>query len=988
MIQSQSRRRAIGRTPALAIQTAASTTIKTLLAVCRSHPMCVDQPKVSYTSNTASPKSTFRGGGDLLPWINIHANTQIPEHCTTTACCSGNPHPYLRYSKLKLSSKPPDEKQNPRQCANVALNETVERWCRAALPCSYCMQTCSACHHLLRKRNGRLKAICQSTPIQSGTKRNPQPNDFFQRIQKVILAVKAEEGCRYETFLPPVIISCIANQNIYLHGQHKLPCRVDSLLSLSNLLSICMTSGNVDIHSGQMSQFPLNKAPTKSRTPCSDISIKSQSNCNLSNKVTAHLLQRRHVSGQLKHILGRRTSYAVSSVNGIRCNNSAIESKASVLCFNSPCSSGRKMFEFFNGHEYFRAKGGFQPTRYAHSLHGMDDFSDHHACMTTHFDQLQYGTPSESAVVSLLDKSSTLKWLQSDSLSLAQSMRSSYQVMQEITRLVEETLADGSYITEINACHMIHLLGQAGRGRLAWKVWQAILANSRHEIHPELFAVAIRACAMSSMQREAEDVFAQALIQIRKDFAANSSAQPTVPSSTIATASEFCRSTTSSSQQSQTYSFSSYGAVFAAAQFVAAMQGNVKGAYSVVRTMISQYHLPPTRAHRLQLLFAHARAGDLVGAQACFNDILTNHSRQDDQAYRYMLEAHAQVGDVDGAERIFSEMEHACQTFDGRAVTSLVKAYTRSNNADGALLVLSRFLTEYHITPPIKAFTIVMRVFADRGDVSGVESTMRLMKQSRQHLDTASFEFLIHAYVNNGQFTEAMEIYKRVFWQSDHHRPTFLLHKVLLSHFVDMKDLTSASILLLRCQIHGHNPSRMLSKAGLASVTEHATNVLMNFGHEHINSPFEHANWLNSSSHNIPRNPPERLQNSHSNAIKNTAEHEKPISTSLNTVNYKEQAENRWNIVDENPQEYTVEDSMSPYFEHSSTNHLCNRSESISALRNHAWYLQRNETIINRTQSTQRVGAKNPRTWCKYCQKFVLTIPLPFLQNLRETPSS
>ncbi|EGD78613.1 hypothetical protein PTSG_01590 [Salpingoeca rosetta] len=480
---------------------------------------------------------------------------------------------------------------------------------------------------------------------------------------------------------------------------------------------------------------------------------------------------------------------------------------------------------------------------------------------------------------SLFTKATRHRWLQADPLVLAQRMRSSHPFAMQVTKHVQTAITEHD-ITPVDACHMMNVLGQAGRGRLALKVWQHItVGRSKRDIHPDLYCVALRACALSGLLRDAEDIFASALAFVDAisaqqhattssdspvfNTSCNNAASLSSPTSLLrpqSNASEHAStadswwspsSPSSSSspphhhhhhhqqhqhphhqQQQQHYDeqpshdVTSFAPVFAAMQLAFAMQGNVKETYGVVRLMMEKYHLPPHRSHRLHLLLAHARAGDVAGAQACFHDVVAPHASRDDRAHRYLLEAHAQCGDVEGAEHVFASIEAACGSFDARAIISLVKAYRIAGDAAGAHRALERIMREYRMKPPVKAFTAAIRAHADAGDVEGATHTMRLMKECGVEPDVSAFEFLIHAYLNSGNRAEAMRVYERVFTQDSPLRPTPLIHEALLSHHMTAGDAVAAAAVLLRFQLHNHSAARVLGRREMWEVVEQGAAII------------------------------------------------------------------------------------------------------------------------------------------------------------------
>ena len=584
-------------------------------------------------------------------------------------------------------------------------------------------------------------------------------------------------------------------------------------------------------------------------------------------------------------------------------------------------------------------------------------------------------------LLSLFEQRPSHEWLQGDLYALAQHMRSSRFVMSEVTSKVQHELnSAGRQMSDVDACFMMHLLAQAGRSRLAMHVWNRVTGSNRasHTIPLDLYATALRACALGSLTREADTIFDAALQCMSHHSHSHSHSQQQgrgalahATGGTPATSSRVGAGAGAGEP-------AGLGSVFAAMQLVLAMQGNVRGTYRIARMMMTDFGVEPGRSHRLLLLLAHARAKDVDGARKCFEDVVAPHDHDSDRAHRYMIEAHAAVGDVKGAEEAFCAMEAACTHFDPRCVVSLVKAYQVAQDPGGAGAALRRLVREYGITPPVKAFVAVVRAHAAAGDVEGAEDAIRLMKACGLNPTMTAFEFLIHAYLNSGDLVRARQVYSHVFRRHSAIAPTPLIHAAMLNHHMRAGDALGAAMVLLWAQAHGHvlgkhvDPDQLweAAQAGVAALDgarttqAAATAVVAAEGGE-----MDDMTSQGSAAHRQ-----EGGSGQHVAKGQGGEHHHRRNQKNKKTKNKKKQ------LPSGGPERASAWQAQA---ERPLTDH--ERNQVIAMMRNHAWHHQTGRAASKREMEQPQPSQTEPRctpdtagaaglrrVWCATCREYIL----------------
>eukprot|EP00929_Paragymnodinium_shiwhaense_P019977 TRINITY_DN13455_c0_g1_i1.p1 TRINITY_DN13455_c0_g1~~TRINITY_DN13455_c0_g1_i1.p1 ORF type:complete len:764 (+),score=172.93 TRINITY_DN13455_c0_g1_i1:145-2436(+) len=178
----------------------------------------------------------------------------------------------------------------------------------------------------------------------------------------------------------------------------------------------------------------------------------------------------------------------------------------------------------------------------------------------------------------------------------------------------------------------------------------------------------------------------------------------------------------------------------------------------------------PGRPHIHAVMVAHAKKGDLDGAEAWLRVLESRDMPADAYSYNILISAAAQLGDQKAAEDIVLRMQAAGVTPDVVTHSSMIGALAEANNASGALAWLY-MAEDNELEPDLACYNQAIKAFSRAGNSTGAEHLARRLLRHSHTPDVYTYNSLLGALAKDGNPAQA-EFWLDHMQRSARHRHT------------------------------------------------------------------------------------------------------------------------------------------------------------------------------------------------------------------------
>jgi len=213
-----------------------------------------------------------------------------------------------------------------------------------------------------------------------------------------------------------------------------------------------------------------------------------------------------------------------------------------------------------------------------------------------------------------------------------------------------------------------------------------------------------------------------------------------------------------------------------------------------------------------KLINTFARSGDVVGAERCFDEMVSAGLRPDTVSYSTVVGACARGCELRQGEVWLERMRQSKVKTNEVSYSSLISAYAKRAETSKVEQWLGRMVAD-GVLPDAVVYNSAIDACASKGDVGGSEDWLLRMAEAKVEADVVSFSAVLRACTRGGRWAEAEHWFER-----------------MLSARVEA-DSVSYNAIINACAQHGHVPraeqwlEQMLSSRTRADVVSYSSIV-------------------------------------------------------------------------------------------------------------------------------------------------------------------
>ncbi|KAI9017492.1 hypothetical protein BC832DRAFT_588752 [Gaertneriomyces semiglobifer] len=161
-----------------------------------------------------------------------------------------------------------------------------------------------------------------------------------------------------------------------------------------------------------------------------------------------------------------------------------------------------------------------------------------------------------------------------------------------------------------------------------------------------------------------------------------------------------------------------------------------------------------------KLLKGYARAGDVGGALALFQDVRRNGITPDVKTFTTLIEAHARVGDAMGVGEWWARADESKCPMDAVGISVAIAAATAAGHSDLAWLIFERAVPRCHMDAAV--YNIILATKSRLADVDGMHRIVNMMIDRGIRPSLSTWSCVSAGLSKAGRASEAVDIWKAV----------------------------------------------------------------------------------------------------------------------------------------------------------------------------------------------------------------------------------
>ncbi|MCJ1345598.1 hypothetical protein MMC31_003806 [Peltigera leucophlebia] len=185
------------------------------------------------------------------------------------------------------------------------------------------------------------------------------------------------------------------------------------------------------------------------------------------------------------------------------------------------------------------------------------------------------------------------------------------------------------------------------------------------------------------------------------------------------------------------------------------------------------------------LIAAHARAGDIDGAQKWFNRMLQSGPKANSYTYSYLMSMYARQGDSESVNRILQLSQSAGLKPSIPMIDSLVMVLLKNDQLDAANKLVDEALQLDVEGSRTRMWNFLLNAYAMRQDIHKVTELHQRMRENSVQPDEMTYAALMHSLQNHPGAT--WKILRRVFVQVGV-RPSPIHYEICMSAYLRSKN--------------------------------------------------------------------------------------------------------------------------------------------------------------------------------------------------------
>lgn len=185
------------------------------------------------------------------------------------------------------------------------------------------------------------------------------------------------------------------------------------------------------------------------------------------------------------------------------------------------------------------------------------------------------------------------------------------------------------------------------------------------------------------------------------------------------------------------------------------------------------------------LIAAHARAGDIDGAQKWFNRMRQSGLTANSHTYSYLMSMYARQGDSESVNRILQLSESAGLKPSIPMIDSLVMVLLKNDQLDAANKLVEEALQMDIEGSRTRMWNFLLNAYAMRQDMQKVTELHRRMRENSVQPDEMTYAALMHSLHNHPE--AAWKILRRAFIQVGV-RPSPIHYEICMSAYLESKN--------------------------------------------------------------------------------------------------------------------------------------------------------------------------------------------------------
>lgn len=212
---------------------------------------------------------------------------------------------------------------------------------------------------------------------------------------------------------------------------------------------------------------------------------------------------------------------------------------------------------------------------------------------------------------------------------------------------------------------------------------------------------------------------------------------------------------------------------------------------------------PDTQAWNA-LIAAHARAGDIDGAQKWFNRMRQSGPKPNSYTYSSMMSMYARQGDTESVNRILQLSESEGLKPSIPMIDSLVMVLLKNDQLDAANKLVEEALQLDVEGSRTRMWNFLLNAYAMRQDILKVTELHRRMRENRIQPDGITYAALMHSLQNHPE--AAWKILRRGFVQVGF-RPSPIHYEICMSAYLGSKNYDRVFEVFSHMQKKGIKPA-------------------------------------------------------------------------------------------------------------------------------------------------------------------------------------